>query len=265
MLKVILYIAAGCVLIFGYAKYIEKRSVFFPEKKIEFTPASLNITFEDVNITTPDKFKINGWFIPRNNAKRTVLFCHGNAGNIGDRLDKINMFQEIGFNVLIFDYRGYGRSQGRPSEKGLYLDTRAAYEYLLNERKIIPDEIILYGESLGNAAVIDLASKRQVKAVILEGAFSSGKDMAGTLYPFIPAFLFSDIFNSIQKIKKINAPKLFLHSVDDEIVPYKIAKKLFESAQEPKYFVELNGSHNDAFLESKDKYLSAIISFINRL
>lgn len=265
MYRILVYIVLGFSLIFGYVKYIESRGIFYPIKKIDFTPASINLSFEDVYILTEDGLKINGWFIPHNNAKYTLLFCHGNAGNIGDRLDKIGIFKDIGLNIFIMDYRGYGQSQGRPSETGLYLDAKSAYKYLLNIRKIPSERIILYGESLGTAAVVNLASESKVRAIILEGAFSSGKDMAKRIYPFLPVFFFSDKFNSLQKIKRIDVPKLFLHSRDDEIVPLIIAKKLFDYAPEPKYFVELRGDHNNAFLESKEKFSSSIASFINRL
>ena len=263
--RIIVYIILGFSLIFGYVRYLEIRGIFFPTTNIELTPAAINLSYEDVYIQTKDNLKINGWFISCNNAKYTVLFFSGNAGNIGHRLDKISILNGIGLNIFIIDYRGYGLSQGRPSERGLYRDAEAAYEYLLNSRRILPNQIILYGESLGTAVAINLASEFKVKAIILEGAFSSGKDMAKTIYPFIPAFFFSNKFNSWQKIKNMDVPKLFLHSVDDEIVPLDFARKLFDSASEPKYFEQLRGGHNTAFLDSQDKYSSSLASFLDKL
>ena len=216
-------------------------------------------------VATKDGVKINGWFIPYNNATYTLLFSHGNAGNIAHRLDKIVMLHKMGLNIFIFDYRGYGNSQGKPSEKGLYLDAETAYGYLLDTRNIAPEHIILYGESLGTAVAVNLARNVAVKGLILEGSFSSGKDMGRVLYPFIPRIFLPNIFDSWGKIKKIPAPKLFLHSTEDEIIPVVLARKLFSHAVEPKYLTELRGSHNNAFIESQEQYLSAIKAFVNNL
>ncbi|MBI4972771.1 MAG: alpha/beta hydrolase [Candidatus Omnitrophica bacterium] len=259
----LLILGAGLILL--YVKYIEHNAVFFPDKVIEFYPPSVNLLFEDIYILTEDGVKLNAWFIPGDNAKYTLLFCHGNAGNIGHRLEKLQLLKAIGLNILIFDYRGYGKSKGSPSEKGLYLDAKAAYLYLVNTRGIPAEEIILYGESLGTVVAIELAAKVKVRAVIVEGAFSSGKDMARIFYPYIPTFLFSNKFNSLEKIKSVEVPKLFLHSRDDEMVPYALATKLYQAARDAKYFTDLSGEHNNAFLDSHEKYPSAIQSFIEKL
>lgn len=264
-MKTIVYIVIAVVLLLGYIKYIEIHSIFFPMAEIEFTPEFINLTYEDVYLETKDNIKINAWFIPYTNAKYTILFYHGNAGNIGHRLDKINLLHQIGTNIFIIDYRGFGRSQGRPSEHGIYIDAQAAYDYLVNTRRIQPEDIILYGESLGGAAAVDLASKIKIRALIVEGTFSRGQDMAKRMYPFLPSILFSRKFDSLKKIKEVKAPKLFIHSKDDEIVPLNLAKKLFNVAPEPKYFVEMSGGHNEGFLDSQGKYTSSITSFIEQL
>lgn len=265
MYKIIVYLVLGFGLILGYIKYIELKGIFYPDKNIEFTPAWINLSFEDVYIQTEDKVKINAWFIHQNNAKYTLLFCHGNAGNIGHRLDKLLLLKDIGLNVFIIDYRGYGKSQGRPSENGLYLDAQAGYDYLVKTRHIVPEQIILYGESLGTAVVIDLASKAEIKGLIIEGSFSCGRDVAKSIYSILPSFLFSNQFNSLAKIKGVTAPKLFIHSANDEIIPLDLAKKLYRVTPEPKYFVEINGDHNNAFLDSREKYTSSISAFMERL
>lgn len=246
-------------------RYIETWGIFFPKKEIEIYPSALNLPFEDVYIKTEDGVRINGWFIPQSNARYTLLFFHGNAGNIEHRLDKLLMFWEIGINIFIIDYRGFGKSGGRLTEGGFYLDANAAYNYLVNSRRLRAEEIILYGESLGTAVVIDLAAKVKVAAIIVEGAFSGGRDMAGKIYPFLPAFLFSNKFNSLKKIKKVGAPKLFIHSINDEIVPFALANKLYQAAGGPKELIELIGAHNTAFLDSKEKYVSSIRLFIEKL
>jgi len=263
--RIMVYVILLCALFFIYIKYLERRGIYYPAKEINFYPSTVNLAFEDVYLTTPDKLKINAWYVPCEKAKFTLLFCHGNAGNIMDRLDKIQLLQHLGLNIFIFDYRGFGRSEGSPEEKGIYLDAQAAYDYLINTLKVRPAEIILYGESLGSAVAIDLARQKQVGAVIIEGGFSCGKDMAAKIYPFLPGFIFSDVFNSISKIKEIHAPVLFIHSREDEIVSLNLAYKLYQQANAPKEFVELSGSHNTSFLDSWQKVTSSISAFIHKL
>ena len=265
MVKLILCILIGVLLAVGYVKYLETTNIFFPVKGIEYSPDTINLNFEDVYIETQDKLKINGWFISNGEAKYTVLFLHGNAGNIGDRLDKIKLLYEAKANIFIIDFRGYGMSQGKPSEKGCYLDSQAAYQYLVNARKITPENIILYGESLGGAAAVDLASRVKVRGLILEGVFTKISDMVKITYPFIPSFLISVKFDSLAKIKNVEAAKLFIHSRDDGIVPLALAKKLYAETPGPKKFCEITGDHNNAFLDSKDSYSSAIEEFIREL
>ncbi|HTY44682.1 MAG TPA: alpha/beta hydrolase [Patescibacteria group bacterium] len=264
LIRAIVYLLIFSLLIFAYARYIESKSVFFPSREAELNPKFMSLSFEDIYFTTPDKLKIHAWFIPAD-AKYTMLFCHGNAGNISTRLDKIMLFYGLRVNLFFFDYRGYGTSDGAPSEKGLYTDTRAAYEYMVNRLKIRPDRIIVYGESLGGAPAIELASKVQTAGVIVEGAFSRAADMAKRLQPFIPPFLISVKFDSLSRIGRVSVPKLFIHSKDDGIVPMDLAQKLYRAAPEPKYFTQISGPHMTAFLDSKDVYLAAIRSFIERL
>lgn len=265
MTRAFYLILFGCVIIVAYIKYLENKGIFYPQKSIDFYPSAVNLPFEDIYLKTEDNVKINGWFIPHNKAKYTLLFLHGNAGNIGHRLEKLLMLREAGVNIFIIDYRGYGESRGSISEKGFYLDAKAAYDYLLNNRHILPEQIILYGESIGTAAVIDLAAKVKVRAIILEGGFSRGKDVANKFYPFLPAFLFSNTFDSLGKIKNIRVPKLFIHSRNDEIIPFELAGNLYNASVEPKEMVEIGGSHNTAFLDSKEKYISSIGLFIEKL
>lgn len=265
MIKGLFVIVIAAILVLGYVKYIEIKGIYFPCCKVELTPDILHIPFEDVYVETQDKAKINGWFIPGENAQRTILFCHGNAGNIGHRLEKIVLLRQANVNIFIIDYRGYGNSQGRLSERGLYLDARAAYKYLKEVKKIEPRDIILYGESLGGAVVVDLASKEKIGGLILEGTFSSGRDIAGEIYPFLPSFLFFNSFDSLAKIKNIAAPKLFIHSKDDEIVLLVLAKKLHDAAQGPKKFIEISGGHNTGVLENQEIFIVGIREFLEQV
>lgn len=261
--QILISIFISIFLIFAYLKYFEYKGIFYPAKEVDFTPEYIGLKYNDIYLDTDDGLRLNGWFIPEDNARGTILFCHGNAGNIGHRLEKIALLQKARVNIFIIDYRGYGRSQGKPSEKGIYLDAKAAYDYLINKRRIRAEDIILYGESLGCAAVIHLASEQKVGALIVEGAFSKGRDMARRIYPFLPAFFFSNIFDCLTKISKVDEPKLFIHSKNDEIVPISLARKLYNAAPQPKSFVELIGGHNTAFLDSKGKYISSIIQFLD--
>jgi len=261
-MRIILNILIGIGLIFAYVKYLEYKGIYYPVKEILIDPSSAGMPFKDIYIITEDNVRINSWFISNPKARYTILFFHGNAGNIGDRIDKLELLYQEGLNIFIIDYRGFGKSQGRPSERGFYRDASAAYEYLVNTIGASPERIILYGESLGSAIAVDLAFHRKVKALILEGAFSCGRDMGVKFYPFLPRFIFANSFDSLTKIKDIAAPKLFIHSRDDEIVPFSLAKKLYDRAREPKEFLEVRGDHNSAFLDSKEPYISSIRAFV---
>lgn len=245
-----------------YIRLIEKWNTFFPSKRLELTPEIVDLPFEDVYLTTQDGICLNGWFIPNRDTDYTLFFLHGNAGNIGDRVEKLKLLYELGVNLFIIDYRGYGKSEGKPSEKGLYLDAKTGYSYLVEEKKIDSKNIILYGESLGCAVAIDLAVKEEIGGVILEGAFPSIKEMGRVVYPFLPSIFFSKRFDSLSKISKIKAPVLFIHSKEDEIVPIRLAKKLYDNTISKKKFVELKGGHNTCFFDSRGLYLTSMRYFL---
>lgn len=263
--KIIITFALVFILLSGYFRYIERKSIFFPMRQIEYTPKDIGLIYKEVFFKAEDGVELNGWLIPAKGTKGTILFLHGNAGNISHRFEKLQIFHDLNLNVFIFDYRGYGKSKGSPSEKGLYLDAKAAYDYLVSKEGIRKEEIILFGESLGGAVAIDLASKKKVKAIIVESAFSSAKDMAKRIYPFIPSFFITSDFNSVKKIKNIQVPKLIIHSVDDEIVPFDLGRKLFEAAPPPKEFLKIRGGHNTGFLNSEAQFKKGIDSFISSL
>lgn len=257
-----LFFIIGAFLI--YLRYIENRTLFYPSKQIEFLPKEAGLDFETVNFKTIDDVKLTGWLIPSKDARYTILFCHGNAGNISHRIEKIKFFNQIGCNVFIFDYRGYGMSAGKPYEKGLYLDAQAAYDYLLSKNISIP-QIIGYGESLGGAVIVDLACKNKMQALILEGTFSSIKDMVEKTFPLLPYWIFSSRFDSTIKIKSLNIPKFIIHSINDEIVPYEIGAKLYEAAALPKEMLKVHGGHNSCFYESENLIREKVSGFIDNL
>ncbi len=164
---------------------------------------------------------------------------------MSDRLFKIKFFYDLGLNVFIFDYRGYGKSEGKPSEAGIYLDAQGAYDYLQSRGDVNMDKIILYGASIGGAVVIDLATHRKAALLVVESSITNARDMARIFYPFVPHFFLSLKFNSLDKVRTLSVPKLFIHSPEDEVVPYWVGQKLFEAAAQPKEFLKIHGGHND--------------------
>ncbi len=264
-MKLFLWLIIFIILFLIWVRYLERHSIYFPMREVTATPALLALPYEEIYFQTSDNKRLNGWFIPNDRSKFTVIFCHGNGGNIGHRLEKIQILHNLGADVFIFDYRGYGKSEGSPSEPGLYQDAAAAYDYLTKTRKVSKDNIILYGESLGGAVAIYLAQKVNAQALITEDVFTSVKDMAKIAYPLMPNFILSTRFDSISKIKKVTCPKLFIHSIDDEIVPFYLGERLYNAATPPKKFLKIRGGHNTAFLDSKEQFKEGIKSFLDSL
>jgi len=252
------------VLIVVSVRYVESKSIFYPARSIAATPADIGLPFEDAFIKTQDNVTINAWLVKSSLGRGTLVFCHGNAGNIGDRLEKILLFHQLGMNVLIIDYRGYGKSQGRPGEAGIYQDAVAAYDYLRSRNDIDHSAIIGYGASLGGAVVIDLAAKRDLAALIIHSSFTNAADMAKTIYPFIPSFLLATKLNSVVKVRTITTPKLFIHSRADEVVPFRLGERLYQAAAKPKEFLEISGGHNDTPADAQEKMARGIITFLRQ-
>lgn len=258
---IILYAILVLIMYFNQAGFI-----YFPTKDLEGNPSSLGMPYEDVFLNTEDGVKIHGWFVPKLGSKRVLLHCHGNGGNISHRIEMIKLYNDIGLNTFIFDYRGYGKSEGKPTEKGTYNDAEAAWKYLIEIKKFKPENIIVLGNSLGGAVAAHLAMQNKPLALILDSAFTSVTDMARIHYPFFPIGLLPVYqYPTIKMLKKIHCPVLVIHSQDDEIVPFKLGKKLFEEAKEPKTFLEIKGSHNDGFFESYDLYKKGMSDFLKKL
>lgn len=238
----------------------QARLVYFPLREIEATPRSLGLSFEEVKLHASDGVELSAWLIPCDRPRGTVLFCHGNAGNISHRLHIIRMFHDLGFSMLIFDYRGYGASQGSPTERGTYLDAQAAWDYLI-ERQIPPGQIVIFGESLGGAVAAWLAKERTPGALVLQSTFTSLPDLGARLYWWLPVRLLSRFrYNARSHVRQVKCPVLVAHSPTDEIVPYALGSRLFEAASEPKEFLELSGSHNDGLGPSDAAGLGAFLS-----
>ncbi|MCH8958352.1 MAG: alpha/beta hydrolase [Proteobacteria bacterium] len=246
----------------------QDRMVFLPNmpgRTLTATPKDAGFDFEDVTLETSDGLKLHGWYVPAAQARGVVLFLHGNAGNISHRLDSIAIFHELGLDTLIIDYRGYGRSQGKPSERGIYLDAEAAWHYLVSSRGVAADRVIVFGRSLGGAVAAWLANQYTPAALIIESSFSSALDMARKLYPFMPVRLITRLEYPVSLyVSQLQCPLLVIHSRDDEIIPFTMAEAIYDSAMEPKSLLEIWGDHNNGFLLSRDRYLSGINEFVQK-
>ncbi len=266
-MKILFYLIAGFVLLIVYVRFLESVSLFYPSRKIQVTPKEAGVAFEDIYFSTADHVRLNGWLVKRADRPEvaaTVLFFHGNAGNIGDRVEKVVNFRDLGLNVFIIDYRGYGKSQGRPTEQGMYADAKAAYDYLQSRPDIAKNRIVVYGASMGGVAAVDLASKYPVAALIADSTFTSAADMAKKIAPFVPSFMLAVKLDSASKIKKVTVPKLFIHSPQDGTVPFRFGKALFDLAPEPKEFLQITGSHNEGYALSEQIFLPGIESFLDK-
>jgi len=257
----LVFLLGVCFYLF-YSK-IENFFVFFPQSHLNQKPEDLHLKYKEVFFNTEDGRKLHGWLFPLPEKSPLILFFHGNAGNISHRLDNVRLLLNQGLSVFIFDYRGYGKSTGRPSEKGLYRDGIAAYDYLVREEHITSENIVLFGRSLGAAVAVDIALKREVKALILESAFTSTKDMAKTMFLFsLLAPVLPSNYNNLKKIIRIDVPKLIIHGTEDNIVPYSMGEKLFEASKAPKFFFPIEeAGHNDTYFIDQRKYFQTIAAF----
>ncbi|PZO37299.1 MAG: alpha/beta hydrolase [Pseudanabaena frigida] len=266
------YIGLTIVLYVG-----QSNLVFMPSKDVLETPANIGLKFEDILLTAKDNVNLSAWFVPAKDndpiGKGVILFCHGNGGNISNRVSYLPIFQDLGLSTFLFDYRGYGKSEGNPSEEGTYADIEAAWQYLTQERKISPKKIIIYGESLGGAIASYIAqansqpdSKNSAAGLILASTFTSISDRASELYPFLPIRLLSRFsYNSVERLPNIKIPVLIIHSIDDEIIPFQHGERNFQVANAPKRLIKLRGDHNSGFLDSLETYRTGINKFIQGL
>lgn len=237
---------------------MQSKFLYRPVKDVLYTPGELSLEYEDVVFQSDDGLELSGWWVPAEDSKFTVLFCHGNGGNIMHRLDSINVFSKLGLSCFVFDYRGYGNSRGEPSEEGTYLDVEAAYEWLIKEKKVRADKIIIFGRSLGGSVAAHLATKVEARGLVIESCFTSYADMGARFYPYMPVRWFARFgYRTIDYVKDVVCPVLLIHSKNDEVVPFEFGSELYEAANEPKEFVEILGSHNDGFLVSGEVYKDA--------
>jgi len=256
-------------LLLVYAAFLlssENKIIFHPSRYPDgfWNPASQGVLAQDIYFTAEDGVKLHGWFIPAENAVATLLWFHGNAGNISHRLDNIQRLVRLNLNVFIFDYRGYGRSEGVPSEAGIYKDSQAAYDAVLRLDGVSVDTLFLFGRSLGGICAVQTAMNLPAKGLLLESVFTNSSDMARKIFPLIPlGWAMKSKLDAVSKVPHLRLPKLFLHGTDDEIVPYDMGRKLFDAAAEPKTFYSIAGAgHNDTYVLGGDEYFNALNQFI---
>lgn len=252
-----------------YLYVFQDRFIYFPElpsRQVTTTPADIGLAFEAVRLGTADGETLAGWYIPAPAARGTLLYFHGNGGNIGDRLVQIEVFHRLGLNILIIDYRGYGASSGKPGEEGTYQDALAAWAYLIQEKRHPPDRIVLFGESLGGSIAAWLAARQTPAGLILYASFTSVAELAQTLYPIFPAALLARYrYDTRAALGSVSCPLLILHSPEDEIIPFSHGQALLTAAHAPKQLVELRGGHNDALLLSREVYAQAVGAFVRTI
>jgi uncharacterized protein len=265
--RVLMPVASVYLLLLAVLFLLQSCLIYHPDtptRAIVATPGSIGLVYESVKIPTDDGQTLDAWFVPAQDARGVVLFFHGNAGNISHRLQSIRLFNRLRLSTLIVDYRGYGQSDGEPSEEGTYRDAEAAWRYLTEQRGISPKKIVLFGRSLGGAVAAHAAKRRDAGALILESAFTSVPDMAAEIYWFLPVrWLTRFDYDTEAALASIAIPVMVIHSPDDQIVPFAHGRTLFAAAREPKRFLKISGGHNNGFLQSEPQYLEALDAFLD--
>jgi len=243
----------------------QDRLAYYPQigRDIHTTPREHGMDYESLTLTTADGERLSAWFVPAPQAHGVVLVLHGNAGNISHRMDTVAMFHRLGYGVLIFDYRGYGHSSGKPSEAGLYQDAQTAWEHLTRQRGIASERIVLFGESLGGAVAARQASQTRPGALVLASVFTSVPDLAADLYPWLPARALARLrYDTGAALAQTGSPVLVAHSPDDEIVPFRHGQRLFKAAPEPKVFLRLAGGHNEGLIFMRPEWVEVLAGFL---
>ena len=244
---------------------IDRYFIFFPDREVTQDPGDRGLPFEDVYFESSDGVRLHGWFVPGRTAA-TMLWLHGNAGNIGHRVDNIaELHARLGLGLFIFDYRGYGRSEGSPTEEGTYLDAEAALAYLGSREDVDPRNVALFGRSLGCAVAAELATRHDVSAVVLESPFTSIQAMARRAFPFLPGAgsIVRSRYDTLARVRNVHAPLMVMHGDRDETAPFDMGEDVFEAANPPKRFYRIEGAgHNDTYVVGGYGYYEALAAFL---
>jgi fermentation-respiration switch protein FrsA (DUF1100 family) len=257
--------ALGYAGIIAYLMLAETSLVYLPAERPVAAPSpEFALRERAVRFAASDGTRLSAWVIPAAQADSSgmwLLICHGNYGNIGygQRPEFYAFARDIGLNLFAFDYRGFGESEGAPSERGVYDDAESAYRFLRDSLRVPAEQIVVFGHSLGSGVAIELASRVPAAALVVEGAYTSIPDVGQKAYPYIPVKLVArNRFASIDKVGRITIPKLFLHSPTDDVIPLAFGKRLFDAAPEPRQFIEVTGGHENAYRLDRDRYFGAI-------
>ncbi len=259
----------GGVGVLGYLRSrLQHSRVFLPDRYPDgiWEPVAFGLNAEDTWFSASDGTSLHGWWIPHPAARGTILYCHGNTGSIAHRIGVFQHLRRLKVHILAFDYRGYGRSAGSPSETGLFQDVRAAYRHLVEVIARPPNEILLFGHSLGGAVAVDCALDCQVAGLVVQSSFTHIRDAAKAMFPTLPLHLAATRqFRSVEKVDKIGVPKLFIHGECDESVPVELGRRLFEVAGEPKdLYIVGRAGHNDVHRYGGKRYIRRLSRFRNR-
>ena len=260
-----LFAGAIYVLILVFMWVTQERLIFLPHVGRDHiaTPSDIGLTWQPVTLTTADNVQLDAWWIPHQEPRATLLFLHGNAGNISHRLPSLAQFHQLRLSVLILDYRGYGRSEGVPSEAGTALDADAGWRWLHEQSGQDSERFIIFGRSLGSAVAAELASRTDAAALILESPFRSIPDLGQQIYPWLPVRQLARIhYPTIEYVTQRDMPLLVIHSQDDEIIPFSEGEQVYQNANPPKQLLVIRGGHNTGFLESETIYLQEIEAFL---
>ena len=265
-MRIAIGIGTGLAVVIVLIRILENRFIYFPPRYPEgFVPAEYyGLQVEELWMTAEDGVKLDAYFLARPSSPKALLWFHGNAENIGLGLEQMKILANLGVNILELDYRGYGKSEGSPEEAGVYRDASAAYDYLVETRRFEPGNIIIYGHSLGGAAAVDLASRRECGGLIVQSSFSSVKEMARRILriPWLE-YVLKTRFDSFEKIRRVRAPILIVHGTLDEVIPFSMGQRLYQAAPEPKSFFAVEGAgHNDVFAIGGEQYLRRLREFI---
>lgn len=247
--------------------WLNRKLIYVPSRELQADPFRLGLFFEDVVVRADDGPRLHGWWVPHGTSSApVVLLFHGNGGNISHRLERLRLLRAAGASVFLFDYRGYGRSEGKPSEDGTYRDGEAALRWLVETKGVAPSRVVYHGESLGCAVAVELARRAPPAGLVLDSAFTSVLDMSRVLFGRFPVrWLVKYRYDNLSKLPSIRVPLLALHSPQDDIIPYEQGRRLYAAASGPKTFVDLRGGHNDALLKSGPAYVDALKKFLAEL
>ena len=246
----------------GLLYFFQDRLVYVPTATQVDTPASLGLAYREVSLTSTEGLRLSAWLVKASGSRGTVLFCHGNYGNISHLMDPIRVFNGLGFDVLVFDYRGYGQSEGKPSEEGTYQDAEAAWNFLVREEGVDPARLVICGRSLGGPIAAQLARQHPPGALLLESTFTSLPQLGRRRYPFYPVrWLARYTYDTVGQLSDIHCPVLVVHSREDGLIPFAQGQELYAAANPPKEFLAISGGHGNAFALSEPQYRAGLEHF----